>query len=76
MTVPQLSATLAAAAVGLELGILDTQFFNAIIVLSVLTTLPAPILVKLLIMRRCITFDQLDVAIEAMPKHAGEEDLL
>ncbi len=76
MTVPQLSATLAAAAVGLELGILDAQFFNAIIVLSVLTTLPAPILVKLLILRRNITFDRTDIELEGMPKHAGEEDLL
>ena len=35
MTVPQLSATLAAAAIGRELGILDSVFFNAIIVLSI-----------------------------------------
>ena len=31
MTVPQLSATLAAAAIGKDLGMLDDNFFNAII---------------------------------------------
>ncbi len=49
MTVPQLSATLAAAAIGKELGILQPVFFNAIIVLSIVTTLPVPTLVRLLL---------------------------
>ena len=49
MTVPQLSATLAAAAIGKEIGLLDGKFFNAIIVLSIITTLPIPSLVKLVI---------------------------
>lgn len=49
MTVPQLSATLAAAAIGKNLGMLDDNFFNAIIVLSIVTTLPVPNLVRLLI---------------------------
>ena len=40
MTVPQLSATLAAAAIGQDLGMLSDDFFNAIIVLSIITTLP------------------------------------
>jgi Kef-type K+ transport system membrane component KefB len=76
MTVPQLSATLAAAAVGRELGILNAQFFNAIIVLSVLTTLPAPVLVKLFILRRNIQFTHVDEDIGNISKHAGGEDLL
>lgn len=46
MTVPQLSATLTAAAIGKGLGILDPQFFNAIIILSVVTTLPVPSMVR------------------------------
>ena len=46
MTVPQLSATLTAAAIGKGLGILDEQFFNAIIILSIVTTLPIPNLVR------------------------------
>ena len=46
MTVPQLSATLAAAAIGRESGILDANFFNAIIILSIVTTLPIPSLVR------------------------------
>lgn len=46
MTVPQLSATLTAAAIGKNLGILDTQFFNAIIILSIITTLPIPSIVR------------------------------
>lgn len=49
MTVPQLSATLAAAAVGRDLGILDSNFFNAIIILSIVTTLPIPNLVRLVV---------------------------
>lgn len=46
MTVPQLSATLTAAAIGKNLGILDPQFFNAIIILSIVTTLPIPSIVR------------------------------
>ena len=46
MTVPQLSATLAAAAIGKDAGILDDRFFNAIIILSIITTLPIPSLVR------------------------------
>ncbi len=49
MTVPQLSATLAAAAIGKDLGMLDNNFFNAIIVLSIVTTLPVPNIVRWLI---------------------------
>ena len=49
MTVPQLSATLAAAAIGKELEMLDNNFFNAIIVLSIVTTLPVPNLVRWMI---------------------------
>ncbi len=49
MTVPQLSATLAAAAIGKEIGLLDGKFFNAIIILSIITTLPIPSLVKFVI---------------------------
>ena len=49
MTVPQLSATLAAAAVGRNLGMLDENFFNAIVVLSIVTTLPVPNIVRWLI---------------------------
>lgn len=58
MTVPQLSATLAAAAVALNLKLLDETFFNAIIVLSLATTLPVPTLVRLLIARCGVVFDR------------------
>ncbi len=58
MTVPQLSATLAAAAVALNLELLDETFFNAIVVLSLATTLPVPTLVRLLIARSRLTFDK------------------
>lgn len=57
MTVPQLSATLAAAAVALNLKLLDDTFFNAIVVLSLATTLPVPTLVRLLIARSGVAFD-------------------
>ncbi len=49
MTVPQLSATLAAAAIGKDLGMLSDNFFNAIVVLSVVTTLPVPNIVNWII---------------------------
>jgi len=49
MTVPQLSATLAAAAIGKDLGMLSDNFFNAIIVLSIVTTLPVPSIVRWII---------------------------
>ncbi len=52
MTVPQLSATLTAAALGKGLGMLDPQFFNAIIILSVVTTLPVPSLVRAVVYGR------------------------
>jgi Kef-type K+ transport system membrane component KefB len=60
MTVPQLSATLAAAAVALQLQMIGPAFFNAIVCLSIVTTIPVPTLVKLLIVKGNIQFDQID----------------
>ena len=60
MTVPQLSATLAAAAIGKELGVLDSNFFNAIVVLSIVTTLPIPTLVRLVIEKTNMQFENID----------------
>ena len=51
MTVPQLSATLAAAAIGKDIGILSDSFFNAIIILSLVTTLPIPSMVRFVVTR-------------------------
>lgn len=51
MTVPQLSATLAAAAIGKDIGILSNSFFNAIIILSLVTTLPIPSMVRFVVTR-------------------------
>lgn len=56
MTVPQLSAPLAAAAVGRDLGILDGNFFNAIIILSIVTTLPIPNMVRWVISKHGAQF--------------------
>lgn len=66
MTVPQLSATLAAAAVALQLNLLDKTFFNAIVVLSLATTLPVPTLVRLLIAHSGVAFDTQDRGHSAM----------
>jgi Kef-type K+ transport system membrane component KefB len=60
MTVPQLSATLAAAAVALNLKMITEDFFNAIVVLSLMTTLPVPTLVRLVIKRWKIGFHSID----------------
>ena len=73
MTVPQLSATLAAAAIGKDLGILDTQFFNAIIILAVATTLPVPSLVRWVIEKGRVAFEEADTD---PPRVVREEDLL
>ncbi len=79
MTVPQLSATLAAAAIGKDLGMLSAEFFNAIIVLSIVTTLPVPTLVRLLIERCHLKFENIaDDSVEpyALPKGLDDEELL
>ena len=73
MTVPQLSATLAAAAIGREQGLLDEQFFNAIIILSIVTTLPVPTLVRLTISRLHLSFREAPYRIPAVVK---DEELL
>ncbi len=76
MTVPQLSATLAAAAIGKDLGMLSDNFFNAIIVLSIVTTLPVPNIVRWIIEHYKIKFDPLD-KLEESPYEvpaAGAED--
>ena len=73
MTVPQLSATLAAAAIGREQGVLDGTFFNAIIILSVVTTLPVPTLVRVAIRRFGLTFH---VAPYRIPAVVKDEELL
>lgn len=56
MTVPQLSATVAAALIATNLGILDKTFFNAIVVLSLCTAIPFPPLVRLFIVRGHVPF--------------------
>lgn len=66
MTVPQLSATLAAAAVALQLQMITETFFNAIVCLSVLTTIPVPTLVKLLIVKGEIKFDQVEEKVASL----------
>jgi len=78
MTVPQLSATLAAAAVALQLEMITPPFFNAIVCLSIFTTLPVPTLVKLLIVKGGIRFDQVAGDLAGLPEEAGDigEDLV
>lgn len=77
MTIPQLSATLAAAAVGLELQIIEPSFFNAIVCLSIVTTLPVPTLVKLLILRLNIQFDRVEDQLRVpLPSDELDEDLI
>jgi Kef-type K+ transport system membrane component KefB len=77
MTVPQLSATLAAAAVALELEMIGAAFFNAIVCLSICTTLPVPTLVMLLIAKGNIRFDQVgDAVVGSLPVGDLDEDTL
>ena len=74
MTIPQLSATLAAAAIGKDLGILDNQFFNTIIILAVVTTLPIPSLVRLVIEKGKVAFE--DAESPSPPRVVRDEELL
>mgnify|MGYP000910980677 CR=1 FL=1 len=77
MTVPLLSATLAAAAVALQLQMISAIFFNAIVCLSILTTLPIPSVVKLVIKKGNIQFGQADDEVTAMiPEAEIDEDTI
>lgn len=77
MTVPQLSATLAAATVGKHLNMLDNNFFNAIVVMSIVTTIPIPSLVRAIITRRKLKFDTIDEEAFKVPApERGEDDIL
>ncbi len=79
MTVPQLSATLAAAAIGKDLGMLDDNFFNAIVVLSIVTTLPVPTLVRLFIEKFQLRFEHVEEAAPApyeLPADTDQDELL
>ncbi len=73
MTVPQLSATLAAAAIGKDLGMLDNNFFNAIIILSIITTLPIPSLVRMVLAYNKSSFQETNYTV---PNVVKEDDLL
>ena len=75
MTVPQLSATLAAASIGKELGMLDANFFNAVIILSIVTTLPIPTLVRLIIERIKTPFEPLADRNFTLPPPENDEYL-
>ena len=76
MTVPQLSATLTAAAIGKGLGILDEQFFNAIIILSIVTTLPVPTLVRKVLFSRAKRMPVSYLNDFDVPDVVKDEDLL
>ena len=75
MTVPQLSATLAAAAVALQLQMSTEAFFNAIVFLSLATTLPVPTLVRILIVKGNIQFQHLKAQPAAEPEGNNYSDI-
>ena len=76
MTVPQLSATLAAAAIGKDLGMLSDDFFNAVIVLSIVTTLPIPNLVRFVIEKLKLDFNTGAVEPYKVPESPDQDELL
>ena len=76
MTVPQLSATLAAAAIGKDLGMLDDNFFNAIIILSIVTTLPIPSLVRFIINRQKMQFSSVEDEAYQVPDNKKDGELI
>ncbi len=76
MTVPQLSATLAAAAIGKDLGMLSDDFFNAIVVLSIITTLPIPNLVRFVIEKCNLDFSDVGhITPYKLPKNTDKDEL-
>ncbi len=75
MTVPQLSATIAAAAVALNLELLDETFFNAIVVLSLATTLPVPTCVRVLIAKSGVIFERQDRGDAVIKAASSAEEL-
>ena len=77
MTVPQLTATLAAAAVALQLHMIGPEFFNAIVFLSIGTTIPIPSLMKLFIIKGNIRFDAIeDQLADTVEPSVIEEELV
>ena len=76
MTVPQLSATLAAAAIGKDLGMLDDNFFNAIVILSIVTTLPIPSLVRMLISKMNLQFSTVEDEAYQIPEAEKDDELI
>ena len=51
LTIPKISASLVAASVGLDLGIISREFFVAIVVLSLISSMITPIFVKNLVVK-------------------------
>jgi Kef-type K+ transport system membrane component KefB len=84
LTIPLLSASLAGAQVGKELGILEDRFFTAVVLLAVLTTLPGPLIAKSLVHQMKIHFpkghDDIDryiYSVEPLPvKRAGIYEMM
>ena len=76
MTVPQLSATLAAAAIGKDLGMLSDDFFNAIVVLSIITTLPIPNMVRFVIEKSKLDFNDVGMITPyKLPEKSDQDEL-
>ena len=68
---------LAAAAIGKDLGMLDDNFFNAVIVLSIVTTLPVPNIVRWIIERNHLDFHgKTPIQLEQKTDHDEIQDQL
>ena len=67
---------LAAAAIGKDLGMIDNNFFNAIIILSIVTTLPVPTLVRFIIARTKMKFTEETEEAYPVPDEKLQDELL
>lgn len=76
MTVPQLSATLAAAAIGKDCGMLNENFFNAIVIMSIVTTLPVPNLVRWIIEHFKLKFENVEIEEDLVPEKSELDELI
>ncbi len=57
-TVPKISASLVAASVGLSMGIINKEFFVAIVILSIVSSMMAPIFIKNMVIKHKKIFER------------------
>jgi Kef-type K+ transport system membrane component KefB len=68
MIVPQLTATLAAADIGRTLNIISQDIFTSVVVMSIVTTIPIPIILQWLMKKYKPSFQYVDIQLPNIPE--------